>query len=102
MSDPVGVISSPTLPKTFVTLVRIVKSTRVPVYPTNHTLAMVYVFSERYRGQVATQEEKDSAMDLLFQLEALNPTPDATNVNIIGASHIQKLSNNSNHGTGVL
>lgn len=36
------------------------------------------------RGQVATQEEKDSAMDLIYQLEALNPTPDATNVNIIG------------------
>lgn len=36
------------------------------------------------RGQVATQEEKDSAMDLIFQLEALNPTPDATNVNTIG------------------
>ncbi|CAM9362745.1 unnamed protein product [Scytosiphon promiscuus] len=36
------------------------------------------------RGQVATQEEKDSAMDLIYQLEALNPTPDATNVNTIG------------------
>lgn len=38
------------------------------------------------RGQVATQEEKDSAMDLIFQLEALNPTPDATNVNTIGGA----------------
>lgn len=38
------------------------------------------------RGQVATQEEKDSAMDLIYQLEALNPTPDATNVNTIGDS----------------
>ncbi|CAN0153756.1 unnamed protein product [Ascophyllum nodosum] len=36
------------------------------------------------RGQVATQEEKDSAMDLVYHLEALNPTPDATNVNRIG------------------
>ncbi|CAM9920004.1 unnamed protein product [Ectocarpus sp. 4 AP-2014] len=36
------------------------------------------------RGQVATQEEKDAAMDLIFQLESLNPTPDATNVNTIG------------------
>jgi len=36
------------------------------------------------RGQVATQEEKDSATDLIYQLEALNPTPDATNVQTIG------------------
>lgn len=36
------------------------------------------------RGQVATQEETDAAMDLVYQLEALNPTPDATNVNTIG------------------
>lgn len=33
---------------------------------------------------MATQEEKDSATDLIYQLEALNPTPDATNVNTIG------------------
>ncbi|CAN0283733.1 unnamed protein product [Ectocarpus sp. 6 AP-2014] len=38
------------------------------------------------RGQVATQEEKDAAMDLIFQLESLNPTPDATNVNTIGGA----------------
>lgn len=38
----------------------------------------------RDRGQVATQEERDAVMDLVYQLEARNPTPDATNVKFIG------------------
>lgn len=36
------------------------------------------------RGQLATQEESSAVMDLVYQLEARNPTPDATNVNAIG------------------
>lgn len=43
------------------------------------------------RGQVATQEEKDAMTDLVYQLEALNPTPDATNVNTIGEKKKKKL-----------
>lgn len=33
---------------------------------------------------MATQEEKDVVMDLVYQLEARNPNPDATNVNAVG------------------
>lgn len=44
------------------------------------------------RGQVATQEERDAVMDLVYQLEARNPMPDATNVNSVGKSERRRHS----------
>lgn len=36
------------------------------------------------RGQIATQEEKTSAMDLIYELEASNPTIDTTSIDAVG------------------
>jgi hypothetical protein len=38
------------------------------------------------RGQLATQEEKDTVCDLTYQLEALNPIPETTNSSAIGGT----------------